>query len=130
MLWLALALFVGMSSLCGFCGHEYRRVVDDGMVVYVAVTGTGDAGLRRLYWLLMAWRARWRRRQGATGRGLKESCEVCSCDFVEDEYATVGFGLCRSGESNLRSDEMEMISCKGIKKSGASPGQFIHGRRC
>jgi hypothetical protein len=49
MLWLASALFVGMSSLCGFCGHEYRRVVDDGMVVYVAVTGTGDAGLRRLY---------------------------------------------------------------------------------
>jgi hypothetical protein len=49
---------------------------------------------------------------------------VCSCDFVEDEYATVGFGLCRSGESNLRSDEMEMISCKGIKKSGASPGSI------
>jgi hypothetical protein len=51
MLWLALAFFVGMSSLCGVCGHEYRRVVDDGIVVYVAVTGTGDAGLRRLYWV-------------------------------------------------------------------------------
>ena len=43
-----MALFVGMSSLCGFCGHEYRRVVDDGMVVYVAVTGTGDVGLKTL----------------------------------------------------------------------------------
>jgi hypothetical protein len=38
-----------MSSLCEFCEHEYCRVVDDGMVVYVAVTRTGDASLRRLY---------------------------------------------------------------------------------
>jgi len=36
-----------MSSLCGFCGHEYRRVVDDGMVVYVAVTGTGGCWLEK-----------------------------------------------------------------------------------